>query len=290
MLQLRSREHSGCPLSNVVFSHSKVYVFVYPHRLMHVGGVSHTALSAILSSLEIPVGPRGGRGRKLLADIDHAMFDSVAHTVDMPLLTGEGTFTWEFANPCLLVAHLVHSSAHLASVFAEALRRYPCTSASPWSIVVAWDEFCPGNKMRIDNTRKIMNLSFSFLQLGHLALCSDWGWFKPVSLRSCKIDQIRGGWSACLAVFMRVLLLGQDGFATSGLPLMHEELPVLLFGRVTNMLSDGDGLRSGYNWRGHGSFKPCFLCFNMFKKALERSLPHDNCTYLAAQAVVALCR
>jgi hypothetical protein len=290
MRPFRSREHSGCPLSNVVLSHSSVHVFVYPHRLVHVGGVSHTALSAILTSLEVPVGPRGGRGRNVIGHIDHSIFDAIAHTVDMPLLTGEGTFTWEFANPCLLVAHLVHSSAHLAGVFAEALRRYPCTSASPWSIVVAWDEVCPGNKLRIDNTRKIMNLSFSFLQLGHKALCSDWGWFNPISLRSCQIERIRGGWSACLAVFMRVLLLGPDGFATSGLPLMHGEQPVLLFGRVTNLLSDGDGLRSGYNWRGHGSFKPCFVHFNVFKKALARSLPLVNCTYLTVQAVVALCR
>jgi hypothetical protein len=289
MRPFRSREHSGCPLSYVVLSHSSVHVFVHPHRLVHVGGVSHTALSAILTSLEVPVGPRGGRGRNVIGHIDHAIFDAIAHTVDMPLLTGEGTFTWEFANPCLLVAHLVHSSAHLAGVFAEALRRYPCTSASPWSLVVAWDEVCPGNKLRIDNTRKIMNLSFSFLQLGHKALCSDWGWFNPVSLRSCQIDRIRGGWSACLAVFLRVLLLGPDGFATSGLPLMLGEQPVLLVGRVSNLLSDGDGLRSGYNWRGHGSFKPCFVCFNMFKKALVRTLPHVNCTYLIVVGLLSRC-
>jgi hypothetical protein len=185
---------------------------------------------------------------------------------------------------------MVHSSAHLAGVFAEALRRYPCTAASPWSLVVAWDEVCPGNKLRIDNTRKIMNLSFSFLQLGHKALCSDWGWFNSVSLRSCQIDRIRGGWSACLAVFLRVLLLGPDGFATSGLPLMLGEQTVLLCGRITNLLSDGDGLRSGYNWRGHASFKPCFVCFNMFRKALVRSRPHVNYTYSTVQTVVALCR
>jgi hypothetical protein len=73
---------------------------------MHVGGVSHTALSAILSSFDIPVGPRGGSSRQLIGHIDHAIFDSIAHSVDMPLLTGEGTFTWEFANPCWLWANV----------------------------------------------------------------------------------------------------------------------------------------------------------------------------------------
>ncbi len=62
-----------------------------------------------------------------------------------------------------------------------------------------------------------------------------------------------------------------------------------IVGRVSNLLSDGDGLRSGYNWRGHGSFKPCFVCFNMFKKALVRILPHVNCTYLIVVGLLSRC-
>jgi hypothetical protein len=40
----------------------------------------------------------------------------------------------------------------------------------------------------------------------------------------------------------------------------------LLFARLTNLLSDGDGLRMAFDWKGASSLKPCFKHYNVFKK------------------------
>ena len=74
------------------------------------------------------------------------------------------------------------------------------------------------------------------------------------------------GWSALLRLFMRHLLIGPEGLRTVGVPLMLRNTPVLLFATVTNLLSDGDGLRSGLNWNGANSLRPCLKHDNIVSK------------------------
>jgi hypothetical protein len=246
---------------------------MYLHRLLQVGGVSHVGLSKVFSTLGVSVGKHGSCRRQLLSDVGVEAFDGLCHIANMQLVDG-GMFEWAFLHPCLMLAYMVRNSSHLADVYERALAMHPCTMASPWSIIVAWDEFTPGNVLRGDNKRKVMNLSFSFLQLGHTALTSNWGWFTPVALRSTMISSIRGGWSACLAVFLRVLLSGVNGLSLSGMPLqLNGDRVVLLHGRLTNLLSDGAGLAEGYDWRGHASLKPCFVHYNVMMKARTRPIP-----------------
>ena len=142
----------------------------------------------------------------------------------------------------------------------------------PWRLVVAWDEFSPGNKLKVDNTRKCMNLSFSFVELGQTALTQNWAWFTCVCLRSHMIARTRGGWSAYLRAFLRIQMLSAGGLATGGVPLCIGGNTIMLYARVANLLSDGDGLRSALDWKGHASMKPCFRHSNIFKT--ESDLAH----------------
>ena len=277
--------HSGGPLSRwgacsceTLGEARKCTLYMYLHRLLQVGGVSHVGLSKIFSTLGVSVGKHGSCRRQLLSDLGVEAFDGLCHRASMPLVDG-GMFEWALLHPCLMLAYMVRNSSHLAAVYERALAMHPCTMASPWSIIVAWDEFTPSNVLRGDNNRKVMNLSFSFLQLGHTALTSNWGWFTPVALRSTMISSIRGGWSACLAVFLRVLLSGVNGLSLSGVPLqLNGDRVVLLHGRLTNLLSDGAGLAAGYDWRGHSSLKPCFVHYNVMMKACTRPIPSPSGT------------
>ena len=61
-------------------------------------------------------------------------------------------------------------------------------------------------------------------------------------------------------------MFGTAGLATAGIAVCVGGHPRLLFGRVSNLLSDGDGLRMGLDWRGAGSLKPCWKHFNVMKK------------------------
>lgn len=70
--------------------------------------------------------------------------------------------------------------------------------------------------------------------------------------------------------FLRHILLGPSGFGTAGVPItVQGGGPQLVFGKVSALLSDGDGLRQALDWRGSASLKPCIKHFNVFKKASD---------------------
>ncbi len=192
-------------------------------------------------------------------------FDSVKCIESMPLIEG-GFVDWEFADPNTLLVNLVEHSPALNRLFTEAVRISPPSVVKPWSLVVGFDEFVPGNKLKVDNKRKTMVLSFSFLELGQAALSQGLAWQTPVCLRASLIHSVVGGWSHFLKVYLQRQLAGPCGLSTSGVALELSGQPVMLFARFTNLLSDGDGLKQALDWRGHGSFKPCFKHFNVFKK------------------------
>jgi hypothetical protein len=181
-------------------------------------------------------------------------------------LTNGGTFDWEFADPGRLLASMVDHSLALNSLFAEAASRSPPRIDRPWSLVVGFDEFTPGNKLKVDNRRKTMVLSFSFLEFGQVSLSKAIAWQSPVCMRAGLIHQVVGGWSHVLKTYLQRQLLGTGGLAGEGLPLVVNGKPLLLFAKLTNLLSDGDGLRQALDWKGHASLKPCFKHFNVFKK------------------------
>jgi hypothetical protein len=64
----------------------------------------------------------------------------------------------------LLLAVLLTESAALQALCTEAWARSPSTPRNPWSLLVAFDEFVPGNKLSTDHSRKIMVESFTFLE------------------------------------------------------------------------------------------------------------------------------
>jgi hypothetical protein len=146
------------------------------------------------------------------------------------------------------------------------VRRHPPSIEHPWSLIVGFDEFTPGNKLQCDNRRKTMVLSFTFKELGQMSLSKAMVWHTPVCIRTSCITQIEGEWSHMLSVYLQRQLLGPCGLATSGVPIVLAGQPTLIFARLTNLLSDGDGLRMALDWRGHASLKPCFKHYNVFKK------------------------
>ena len=202
--------------------------------------------------------------------INDERFDSASHIESLPLGDSDDTFDWHFVDPCKLLPHLLEASEALSALYARALAEHPVSLERPWHMIVTWDEFCPGNKLKIDNRRKCMNLCINFLELGPAALSQDWTWMTPICVRTCKIREVKGGWPAMLRRFFRHILLGPAGFCTAGVPIsIPGREPLLLFGKVSALLSDGDGLRQAMDWKGSSSLKPCLKHFNVFKKASD---------------------
>ena len=160
----------------------------------------------------------------------------------------------------------------MAELFAGALAENPPSLERPWHIILGFDEFAPGNKLKVDNSRKCMNLSFTFLEFGQSVWCTEVAWFTSVFLLSSVIGQAVGGWSHLLRLFLNVLLIGPLGFESAGVPIRVQGKDVLIFAKLSNIISDGDGFRVAYDWRGHASMRPCLRHWNVLRKDSNRAL------------------
>ena len=127
-----------------------------------------------------------------------------------------------------------------------------------------------------------MVVSFTFLELGQNAISTGRGWLTCAVLRSSVISLVQGGWSHCLRKFLERQLLGVFGLCTAGCPITVGGVEVMLFAKLSNLLSDGDGLRQAFDWRGASGMKPCFKHFNVYKKV---QFAEPLSTLLAATAV-----
>ena len=111
--------------------------------LLHVGGVSITVLANILSR----TGPDQTYHTHLLRDANLDRFQALHKVLHLPLHSGE-PFAWEIVDLSRALPAYLANSEDLRRLYAEAAARSPPTLARPWSAVVAFDEFAPGNKLQ----------------------------------------------------------------------------------------------------------------------------------------------
>ena len=144
-------------------------------QLLHRGGISLMGLQSILKTLrEQP--DAGGPTRKTLAAVNHAALKNIVREFYMESLSGDQPVHMTMAEPSKLLAMVVAESPALQDLYAAAWRRSPARPDRPWSLVLGFDEFVPGNKLSCDHARKTMVVSFTFLELGigYLSIGDTW--------------------------------------------------------------------------------------------------------------------
>ena len=230
---------------------------------LHEGGISGAGLQSVLQKVGVRVSKRA------IYAANQIQFEKVGHTELVELTTGGDPFVWEFAEPNLLIQEMVNQSPSLQDIYAQAARRCGCSPDNPWEMIIGFDEYTPGSKMKPKSNKKVMVFSFSFLQLGKTALNHESCWFSPCCLRTNILTKADGGWSHLLSRMLRLLLVGPLAVRTVGVPLLLHGQIFHLYARVGVMLSDLDGWRIALDWRGAGSVRPCFLCKNCWDKKTE---------------------
>lgn len=236
-------------------------------RLLHTGQISSSGLRLILQKLKSS-SESAFASRNLLTAANEAVFTSVRVVECLTLDTGED-WQWEFADPGLLLSRLVEERPELQAVYAHAVEQTPPSLLAPWHLAVGFDEFVPGNKLNVDNRRKTMVVSFTFLELGAHAITTGDVWVIPVCIRASILNSVVGGWSMVLRQFLLRILTGPTGLCTAGVPLNINGRTVMLYARLTNILSDGEGHKKAFDWRGFAGLKPCFKHWNVWKKGSE---------------------
>ena len=68
------------------------------------------------------------------------------------------------------------------------------------------------------------------------------------------------------AVFLRHMFLSTAGLSTAGIAVEIDGIPTLLFASLKILISDGDGLRMSFGWKGAAGLKPCLKHGNVLQK------------------------
>ena len=198
----------------------------------------------------------------------HARYDMVKTSI--PLEMNDGRWRdWSVADPGLLLSMVLRERPELAHMFAVGMEAHPCSASNPWSIIVGLDEYTPGNKTKLNNRRKCMVTSYSFLELGLENLGRDAAWMTPAVALHTSIVSTKGGWSCMLKLLLKLLLVGTHGLQTVGVCFIAQGRDFVLFGCLALLLSDGDGLREALDWKGAKGVKLCFRHWNVVNKNMD---------------------
>jgi hypothetical protein len=235
--------------------------------ILHTGRISTRGLSQILRKLKSS--PSAVlRSRDQLYDANTAPFDAISVTREVPTKDGP-FFSWEFCDPNLLLSDTIARCPKFADAIGRLANEHNPVVDRPWSLVVAFDEFTPGNSTSGTNWRKSMVLSFNFLEFGEHHLRSSNTWLTPIVLRSVHIHNCVGGWPFFLREYLRLHLCGPSGMQTVGCPVLIRNQPLLIHARLKILISDGDGLKLALDWRGAAGLKPCVRHFNVWSKGSD---------------------
>ncbi len=234
--------------------------------------MSLKSLQRLLTQMRHGETPSGSR-RQLLRVYKDRLSTVVVTEV---LINSQGEPTnWDFCCPSKLLQYMLAVCPPLEEIYAVAANRF----RGEWRCVVTFDEFVPGDKFKTNNHRKCMTLCFSFVELGRRALVLPTCWMMPVVVRAVLYNCVDGGWSNFLRLFLHRMFLSTSGFSTSGVPLLLHNEPFLLMASLSNVLSDGDGLRAAFNWKGANSLRPCLKHWNVTKKGTA-VVDHDDSAQL----------
>ena len=119
----------------------------------------------------------------------------------------------------------------------------------------------------MDNARKCMNVYMNFLELGSRCLSLDCTWLIICAVRH-ELMIKAGGWSRMLGMLLESVFIHPGGFS-HGVVVLLKGRPFTIYAKLHNIVSDGDGLRMAYCWKGASGLKPCLRHWNVLKKSSE---------------------
>ena len=109
-------------------------------------------------------------------------FEQVKHTITLPAEDG-GEVAINMVHTMKLFTLLLQENATIRNWFEESWRAKPSSPAQPWQLLLGWDEFVPGNKLAIQNSRKTMVLNLAFMEMRQHLGC-DAAWITPLVVRA----------------------------------------------------------------------------------------------------------
>ena len=202
---------------------------------------------------------------------------------------GRPDFKWEIIKPQTGFQHLSETTDAFRHLVRQTLQRKPNTRSVPWEIVLHWDEVTPGMELKLDNKRKELCISWSFVDFGPEALCHAEAWVVLGILRSNIISKTPGALGCVLRVVLELFFCGPDGFSQVGVPIDVGGFRVIIFAGLGNIVVDWDALYKAFNHRGPSCVLPCMLCKNVLLTRLRRACQDPTRYFVELHAPLQCC-
>ena len=206
-------------------------------------------------------------------------FDDVKVTHEIEMASGE---SWEFewADPALLLQKMLEENDSFRKAFVSALDAHPPSQS--WDIITSSDECWSGNILAISG-RKFMVLSYAFDKFGKRLLTKSAAWLTFAVARTTMYKSCPGGWSEVARIILEHMFLSAtNGFHTSGAVLSFRGRHLCLRASLNSVITDGDGFKLLYEWKGGAGIRSCLCCANIVSKqhlaAACRALRHISCS------------
>ena len=180
-------------------------------------------------------------------------------TMDLQLWNG-GSFAWSFFSLSKLVALHAKQNPIFASVLKQVLSE---RAGQPLNIIVYSDEVVPGNVIKPDNRRKLVQWYVSFVEF-RLHLRNERVWLPVAALRSSMIQDIAGGLSAASRALFHSIVHEEDSLLKGTAVEIPD--PMLVTGRLSVFVGDESALKHVWAVMGASGVKTCFCCTNVVKK------------------------
>ena len=91
--------------------------------------------------------------RRVVGEYVLERIEPLKHVFELELDNCPQPFQWVFLHPLKLLQELIDNSASLQAAYIEAANRCPPGPDRQWTLIVGFDEFAPGNKLKVNNHR-----------------------------------------------------------------------------------------------------------------------------------------
>ena len=140
---------------------------------------------------------------------------------------------------------------------------------------MGFDEFNSGDKLKVfQQGKKMMCLYFSFEELDRLG--SNSTWLPLAAVRTLVLKLFEGGWSKVFTQILHRTFYGRLGLSVVGVAFSHRGRDYNFFAKLSNILSDGDGLKLVTGWKGASGLRPCLLHSNILMNGSDLDNRHPG--------------
>ena len=115
--------------------------------------------------------------------------------------------------------------------------------------------------------KKMMCLYFTFEELEENS--SNSMWLPLAAVRSHVLNLFEGGWSNLFTQMLHRTFYGRLGLSVVGVAFSHRGRHYIFYAKLSNILSDGDGLEIVTGWKGASGLRPCLLHSNILMKGSD---------------------